>query len=292
MQTYLGPTQLPSDDKRWKIVEATARRHGREPHALIETLHTVQESFGYLDESALRFVASYAARPPQPGLRRRHLLPLLHSQAPGQTHLRRVHRDRVLRQGRRRPARRDRSSATASSPVRPPPTASSPSSPPAASDRAASPPPSSSTATSWARSAPPTCSPASKRGSPDDPRRAPPDRRDRAPERRQVPAPRLRLRRRRLPVLRRRATSPPPSKRRSPKPACRTRSASRPSAAWDCAATARSSPSKAGRSHVRTVTAETRPRSSAASTTGSNGLTHCATDAPFFASQMKIVCED
>jgi bidirectional [NiFe] hydrogenase diaphorase subunit len=58
MQTYLGPPTLPSDDKRWKIVEATARRHGREPHALIETLHTVQESFGYLDEAALRFVAA------------------------------------------------------------------------------------------------------------------------------------------------------------------------------------------------------------------------------------------
>jgi bidirectional [NiFe] hydrogenase diaphorase subunit len=58
MQTYLGPPQLPSGDKRWKIVEATARRHGREPHALIETLHTVQESFGYLDETALRFVAA------------------------------------------------------------------------------------------------------------------------------------------------------------------------------------------------------------------------------------------
>jgi bidirectional [NiFe] hydrogenase diaphorase subunit len=58
MQTYLGPPQLPSDDKRWKIVESTARRHGREPHALIETLHTVQESFGFLDETALRFVAS------------------------------------------------------------------------------------------------------------------------------------------------------------------------------------------------------------------------------------------
>src|ERR1035437_4734422 len=27
-------------------------------HALIETLHTVQECFGYLDENALRFVAS------------------------------------------------------------------------------------------------------------------------------------------------------------------------------------------------------------------------------------------
>src|ERR1017187_1172307 len=47
MQTYVGAPQLPSDDKRWKIVEATARRHGREPHALIETLHTVQECFGY-----------------------------------------------------------------------------------------------------------------------------------------------------------------------------------------------------------------------------------------------------
>jgi bidirectional [NiFe] hydrogenase diaphorase subunit len=48
---------MPSDDKRWKIVEATARRHGREPHALIETLHTVQECFGYLDDTALKFVA-------------------------------------------------------------------------------------------------------------------------------------------------------------------------------------------------------------------------------------------
>ena len=57
MLTYSGQPQLPSDDKRWKIVEATARRHGREPHALIETLHTVQECFGYLDETALRFVA-------------------------------------------------------------------------------------------------------------------------------------------------------------------------------------------------------------------------------------------
>ena len=57
MQTYLEQPRLPSDDKRWKIVEATARRHGREPHALIETLHTVQECFGYLDETALRFVA-------------------------------------------------------------------------------------------------------------------------------------------------------------------------------------------------------------------------------------------
>ena len=58
MQTYLGPPQPPSSDKRWKIIEATARRHGKEPHALIETLHTVQECFGYLDETALRFTAA------------------------------------------------------------------------------------------------------------------------------------------------------------------------------------------------------------------------------------------
>jgi bidirectional [NiFe] hydrogenase diaphorase subunit len=58
MDTFFGQAQAPSDDKRWKIVEATARRHGKESHALIETLHTVQECFGYLDESALRYVAA------------------------------------------------------------------------------------------------------------------------------------------------------------------------------------------------------------------------------------------
>lgn|SRR5574340_49400 len=57
MQTNYDHPRLPSEDKRWKMVEATARRLGREQHALIETLHTVQESFGYLDETALRFVA-------------------------------------------------------------------------------------------------------------------------------------------------------------------------------------------------------------------------------------------
>lgn len=31
--------------------------HGRQPHALIESLHTVQESFGYLDLKALRYAA-------------------------------------------------------------------------------------------------------------------------------------------------------------------------------------------------------------------------------------------
>jgi bidirectional [NiFe] hydrogenase diaphorase subunit len=48
---------LPSDDKRWKLVNATMRRNGYAGHALIETLHSVQESFGYLDEPSMRFVA-------------------------------------------------------------------------------------------------------------------------------------------------------------------------------------------------------------------------------------------
>ncbi len=33
------------------------RRHGHEPSALIEVLHTVQETFGFLTDEALRFVA-------------------------------------------------------------------------------------------------------------------------------------------------------------------------------------------------------------------------------------------
>lgn len=46
-----------SEDKRWKIVDARMRRFAHQPHALIETLYTVQETFGFLDECALRYVA-------------------------------------------------------------------------------------------------------------------------------------------------------------------------------------------------------------------------------------------
>lgn len=48
----------PSDDKRWRIVSATMRRHGHSQSSLIETLHTVQNCFGYLDEAAMSFVAA------------------------------------------------------------------------------------------------------------------------------------------------------------------------------------------------------------------------------------------
>jgi bidirectional [NiFe] hydrogenase diaphorase subunit len=57
MSLIASKPAAPSADKRWKIVEGTMRRHGYEQKALIETLHTVQEAFGYLDDQALRYVA-------------------------------------------------------------------------------------------------------------------------------------------------------------------------------------------------------------------------------------------
>ena len=57
MPLYAERPPLPSDDKRWRIVNGTMRKHGYSRNALIETLHTVQSSFGFLDEPAIRFVA-------------------------------------------------------------------------------------------------------------------------------------------------------------------------------------------------------------------------------------------
>lgn len=48
--------EMPSDDKRWRLVAAVMRRHGFRPDCLIESLHAVQEAFGYLDDVSLRFV--------------------------------------------------------------------------------------------------------------------------------------------------------------------------------------------------------------------------------------------
>ncbi len=47
----------PNDDKRWKMIGVTMRRNGYAGHALIETLHSVQDAFGYLDEPAMQWVA-------------------------------------------------------------------------------------------------------------------------------------------------------------------------------------------------------------------------------------------
>ncbi len=53
----------PSDDKRWKIVNTAMRRNGDDAHALIETLHSVQEAFGFLDDEGLRYVAKSLRTP-------------------------------------------------------------------------------------------------------------------------------------------------------------------------------------------------------------------------------------
>lgn len=58
MAAYIAKLAPPSQDKRWKLVDATMRRTGQHSRSLIETLHTVQEAFGYLDEQALRYVAT------------------------------------------------------------------------------------------------------------------------------------------------------------------------------------------------------------------------------------------
>lgn len=55
---------LPSTDKRWRLVDAAMRRNGYRPQGLIETLHAVQEAFGYVDDAALRFVSDALRVPP------------------------------------------------------------------------------------------------------------------------------------------------------------------------------------------------------------------------------------
>lgn len=54
----------PSDDKRWKIVEAAMKRNNYQSDALIEALHAVQDAFGYVDETAMHFVADKLNLPP------------------------------------------------------------------------------------------------------------------------------------------------------------------------------------------------------------------------------------
>lgn len=44
-------------DSRFKMVERTMRKLGYEREALIETLHSAQEAFGYLERDTLKFIA-------------------------------------------------------------------------------------------------------------------------------------------------------------------------------------------------------------------------------------------
>ena len=94
-------TTHPSGDNRFKMLDATMKRHQYQPDALIEVLHTAQELFGYLETDLLLLRRPQPEAAAQPGLRRRHLLPLLHLSAAGRAHLRGLHGHGLLRQGRR-----------------------------------------------------------------------------------------------------------------------------------------------------------------------------------------------
>ena len=50
--------QPPTQDKRWEMVEATMRRNDFQPQSLIETLHSAQQAFGFLDTRAMRWIAA------------------------------------------------------------------------------------------------------------------------------------------------------------------------------------------------------------------------------------------
>ncbi|MBJ7901636.1 MAG: bidirectional hydrogenase complex protein HoxE [Cyanobacteria bacterium RI_101] len=53
----------PSGDKRFKALDATLKRNGYSQDALIEILHKAQETFGYLEEDVLLYVARHLKLP-------------------------------------------------------------------------------------------------------------------------------------------------------------------------------------------------------------------------------------
>jgi bidirectional [NiFe] hydrogenase diaphorase subunit len=57
MSTATILSKPPTEDKRWKIIETTMRRNDFQPDALIESLHSVQQTFGFLDVPSMRWVA-------------------------------------------------------------------------------------------------------------------------------------------------------------------------------------------------------------------------------------------
>jgi bidirectional [NiFe] hydrogenase diaphorase subunit len=60
----VAPTDHPSGDKRFKMLDAAMKRHQHQPSALIEVLHTTQELFGHLDTDLLLYIAHSLKLPP------------------------------------------------------------------------------------------------------------------------------------------------------------------------------------------------------------------------------------
>jgi bidirectional [NiFe] hydrogenase diaphorase subunit len=59
-----GAAPHPSGDNRFKLLEATMKRHQYQPDALIEVLHKAQELFGYLSVDLLLYIARSLKLPP------------------------------------------------------------------------------------------------------------------------------------------------------------------------------------------------------------------------------------
>ena len=55
---------MDTNDKRYKLLDATMRRHGYSGNAVIESLHTAQLAYGYLDLDVLLTVARALKLPP------------------------------------------------------------------------------------------------------------------------------------------------------------------------------------------------------------------------------------
>jgi bidirectional [NiFe] hydrogenase diaphorase subunit len=54
----------PSSDKRYRMLDATIKRHQAQPDALLEVLHSAQELFGFLEDSLLVYVSRSLKVPP------------------------------------------------------------------------------------------------------------------------------------------------------------------------------------------------------------------------------------
>ena len=64
MPVRVAKRAAPNDDKRWEIVATRMRRLGNRPDALIEALHSAQETFGFIDSDALRYIGESLSVPP------------------------------------------------------------------------------------------------------------------------------------------------------------------------------------------------------------------------------------
>ena len=49
--------EVDPNDKRWKLVRLTMQKHNYSRRALIETLHVIQDSFGFIDDDAVAYVS-------------------------------------------------------------------------------------------------------------------------------------------------------------------------------------------------------------------------------------------